>query len=200
MKCPNCENAIDDKAISCEWCEINLQTFEAEQKAEAIRLAKEKEEALRKAEEMRLAKEKEEAEQRRLAKEKEEELRKAEAVKLAKEREEAEQRRLTREKEEKEKAEKRAEEVEFVREEIEQQDYVNATTIEPIPTSSKKQLTRSTTNRKIFGICGGLGEYYNVSPTTIRIIFCFATFFYGIGVVVYLVQLLRIPENKMPSR
>lgn len=59
MKCPNCENSIGDNSVSCEWCGINLQTFETEQKAEASRLAKEKEEK-----ELQKAKEQEEAEER----------------------------------------------------------------------------------------------------------------------------------------
>lgn len=65
MKCPNCENSIEDNSISCEWCGINLQEFEAEQKAEAERLAKEKAEATRKVKEaeetLRKAKEQETA-------------------------------------------------------------------------------------------------------------------------------------------
>ena len=34
-----------------------------------------------------------------------------------------------------------------------------------------KKLYRSTTNKKIAGVCGGLGEYFNVDPTIFRIIF-----------------------------
>jgi phage shock protein C len=34
-----------------------------------------------------------------------------------------------------------------------------------------KKLYRSSTNRKIAGVCGGLGEYFNVDPTIIRVIF-----------------------------
>ena len=44
MKCPNCENYIEENSVSCEWCGINVQTFEANQQAETLRLAKEKEE------------------------------------------------------------------------------------------------------------------------------------------------------------
>ncbi len=34
-----------------------------------------------------------------------------------------------------------------------------------------KKLYRSSTDRKIAGVCGGLGEYFNVDPTIIRVIF-----------------------------
>jgi hypothetical protein len=43
MKCPNCENSIENNSVTCEWCGINLQTFEAEKEAKVERLAKEKE-------------------------------------------------------------------------------------------------------------------------------------------------------------
>jgi len=33
-----------------------------------------------------------------------------------------------------------------------------------------KQLYRSTTDRKIAGVCGGLAEYFNIDPTIVRII------------------------------
>jgi hypothetical protein len=59
MKCPNCENSIENNAVTCEWCGINLQTFEAEQKVEAQRLAKEKEER-----ELQKAKKQEEAQKK----------------------------------------------------------------------------------------------------------------------------------------
>lgn len=34
-----------------------------------------------------------------------------------------------------------------------------------------KRLYRSTTDAKIAGVCGGLGEYFNIDPTIIRVIF-----------------------------
>ena len=37
-----------------------------------------------------------------------------------------------------------------------------------------RKLTRSTTDRKIAGVCGGIAEYLNVDPTVVRIIFLFA--------------------------
>lgn len=42
MKCPNCENSIDEKSEVCEWCGINIEAFKAEQEAEALRLAEER--------------------------------------------------------------------------------------------------------------------------------------------------------------
>jgi len=58
-----------------------------------------------------------------------------------------------------------------------------------------KRLTRSATDRKISGICGGLGEYFNVDPVIFRIVFCFSIFMGGAGLIIYLIMLLVIPEK-----
>lgn len=34
-----------------------------------------------------------------------------------------------------------------------------------------KRLYRSTTDKKIAGVCGGLAEYFNIDPTILRVIF-----------------------------
>ncbi|MCI0706193.1 MAG: PspC domain-containing protein [Ignavibacteriae bacterium] len=59
-----------------------------------------------------------------------------------------------------------------------------------------KRLYRSETNKKIAGLCGGLGEYMDVDPTIVRlvaIILCFVTgiFPFLIG---YLIAWLIVPE------
>lgn len=37
--------------------------------------------------------------------------------------------------------------------------------------SDKKKLTRSRTDKKLFGVCGGIAEYLNLDPTLVRIAF-----------------------------
>ena len=37
--------------------------------------------------------------------------------------------------------------------------------------SNDKKLTRSADNRWVAGVCGGLGAYFNIDPTLIRVIF-----------------------------
>jgi phage shock protein C len=59
----------------------------------------------------------------------------------------------------------------------------------------EKKLYRSNTNRVIFGVCGGLGEYLKVDPILIRIIFILFTFGAGSGVFVYLILALLIPKD-----
>jgi phage shock protein PspC (stress-responsive transcriptional regulator) len=63
--------------------------------------------------------------------------------------------------------------------------------------TSYKQLTRSTTNRMIAGICAGMGEYANIDPTIVRLIAVLLIFLTGPVVVVgYLVMALVIPEKQ----
>ena len=59
-----------------------------------------------------------------------------------------------------------------------------------------KQLTRSTSNRMIAGVCAGLGDYLGIDPTIIRLltVLAFFTGFSGI-VIVYLVMALVVPEQ-----
>lgn len=59
-----------------------------------------------------------------------------------------------------------------------------------------KKLVRSQTNRTICGVCGGIGEYLNVDPTLIRLIWVVCSLAScGTGLFVYLVAALVIPED-----
>lgn len=58
-----------------------------------------------------------------------------------------------------------------------------------------RRLTRSTSDRRIAGVCGGIAKYLNVDPTVIRIIFLLAIFFGFFGVVAYLIVWLAAPED-----
>ena len=58
-----------------------------------------------------------------------------------------------------------------------------------------KQLTRSTTNRMVAGVCAGLGEYLHIDPTVVRLLFLLALFLTGPGILVaYLVMAIIVPE------
>ena len=58
-----------------------------------------------------------------------------------------------------------------------------------------KKLYLSQTDKKIGGVCGGLGEFLDVDPTIIRIIWALAFFAGGIGLLAYLVAWLVIPTG-----
>ncbi len=53
--------------------------------------------------------------------------------------------------------------------------------------NSYRRLTRSTSDRKIAGVCGGIAKYLNVDPTVIRILFLIAIFFGLFGCWAYLI-------------
>ena len=58
-----------------------------------------------------------------------------------------------------------------------------------------KRLYKSDVNRTIAGVCGGIGEYFNIDPTLIRlawIIFCFAG---GSGILAYIIAAVIIPRR-----
>jgi phage shock protein PspC (stress-responsive transcriptional regulator) len=57
-----------------------------------------------------------------------------------------------------------------------------------------KRLYRSRTDRQIAGVCGGLGEYFNIDPTLIRIVFLIMGLFGGNGIILYIVLAIVIPE------
>ena len=61
-----------------------------------------------------------------------------------------------------------------------------------------KQLTRSTTDRMVAGVCAGLGEYLNIDPTVVRLLFVLGFFLSGGGVLIaYLIMALIVPEKAL---
>lgn len=59
---------------------------------------------------------------------------------------------------------------------------------------------RSETNKIIAGVAGGLGEYFNIDPTIIRILFVLITIFGGSGLIIYIILWLIIPsESDLPK-
>ena len=58
-----------------------------------------------------------------------------------------------------------------------------------------KQLTRSISNRMIAGVCAGLGEYLNIDPTVVRLLFVLGFFLTGPGILIaYLIMAIVVPE------
>jgi phage shock protein C len=58
-----------------------------------------------------------------------------------------------------------------------------------------KRVYRSTTDKKIFGVCGGIGEAYDIDPTVIRIIVVFLALATGLVpmIITYIVARLIMP-------
>lgn len=60
---------------------------------------------------------------------------------------------------------------------------------------SKNKLYKSKTNKIIDGVCGGLGEYFNIDPMIVRIIFVLLALWGGIGIVLYIIGMIIIPPE-----
>ena len=58
-----------------------------------------------------------------------------------------------------------------------------------------KKLYRSTVERKIGGVCGGLAEYFNIDPTIVRLLFVLGLLLVGGTFWAYLVMWIVIPEE-----
>ncbi len=56
-----------------------------------------------------------------------------------------------------------------------------------------KKLYRSRTDRMIAGICGGLGEYFGIDPTWVRLIFILCFFLAGVALLIYLILWVIVP-------
>jgi phage shock protein PspC (stress-responsive transcriptional regulator) len=63
------------------------------------------------------------------------------------------------------------------------------------PHQDLDRLRRSTSNRYIAGVAGGLGRHFNLDPTIIRVLLVVLTFFGGAGVLIYGVCWLFVPED-----
>ncbi len=77
------------------------------------------------------------------------------------------------------------------------------TTAEPGTSSSAlppKRLHRSRIDKKILGVCGGLGEYFEIDPTLVRLLFvAFALSSAGFGLLLYLLLYLLMPQDQPSS-
>ena len=58
-----------------------------------------------------------------------------------------------------------------------------------------KKIFLSDTNKKVGGVCGGIGEYFNIDPTLVRLIWVVITLMtWGTGIVAYLIAWMIIPQ------
>ena len=57
-----------------------------------------------------------------------------------------------------------------------------------------KKLYRSKTDKKICGVCGGLGEYLNVDSTLIRLVWLLVALT-GSGILVYFIAAVIMPDE-----
>jgi phage shock protein PspC (stress-responsive transcriptional regulator) len=58
-----------------------------------------------------------------------------------------------------------------------------------------KQLLRDQKRKILGGVCAGLGNYFNVDPLWIRLLFALLTFAYGIPIIVYIIMWILVPGS-----
>ena len=58
------------------------------------------------------------------------------------------------------------------------------------------RIHKSTKDKKIAGVCGGIAEYLNADPTIIRLVFALLVLGWGTGVLAYIVCALILPEGE----
>jgi phage shock protein C len=66
----------------------------------------------------------------------------------------------------------------------------------------EKRLYRSTTDKHIGGVCGGLAEYFAIDPSLVRVGFILMVLFHGVGLLAYLVLWIAVrqqPKDVVPS-
>ncbi|HZJ05903.1 MAG TPA: PspC domain-containing protein [Nocardioidaceae bacterium] len=76
-----------------------------------------------------------------------------------------------------------------------QQDRVDPDRVRTENLRDYTQLRRSTTDRKIAGVAGGLGRHLNIDPTILRVVLVVLCFFGGAGFVLYGAAWLLVPEH-----
>lgn len=54
---------------------------------------------------------------------------------------------------------------------------------------------RSRYNRKLGGVCGGIGEAMGIDPTVVRLVWILFTAFGGSGIFAYVIACLVMPED-----
>lgn len=64
--------------------------------------------------------------------------------------------------------------------------------------NAMKKLYRSTTDRWIAGVCGGIGEYVGIDPNVIRVIWAIITAITGFlaGIIAYILVWVILPEQE----
>ncbi|MGF7143496.1 phage shock protein C [Anaerotaenia torta] len=57
----------------------------------------------------------------------------------------------------------------------------------------QKKLYRSTSNKMLCGVCGGVAEYFNVDPTIVRLAWAAVCLFAGAGIIAYIIAAIIVP-------
>jgi phage shock protein C len=65
---------------------------------------------------------------------------------------------------------------------------------------TQKSLRRSLSDRKLFGVCGGIAEYWSLDPSVVRLLFVvLALVSFGGGVILYVILSIIMPAEDVPA-
>jgi phage shock protein PspC (stress-responsive transcriptional regulator) len=77
---------------------------------------------------------------------------------------------------------------------------VDAGITEDAMSADVKKLYRPTAERKIAGVCTGMGDYFELDPIVFRLFFLFSVFFGGLGILVYAAMWILVPSQQTAPR
>lgn len=60
----------------------------------------------------------------------------------------------------------------------------------------EKKLYKSANNRVLCGVCGGIGEYFDLDPVIVRLLVVVFTLMGGAGLIGYIIAAIIVPEKK----
>lgn len=62
--------------------------------------------------------------------------------------------------------------------------------------NTEKKLYRSRNARMVAGVCGGIGEFFGIDPTIVRVIYIILSLSF-LGIVLYIILMFVIPEEPL---
>ena len=60
---------------------------------------------------------------------------------------------------------------------------------------NEKKLYKSSTDKKLAGVCGGIAEYFNIDATLVRLGWVVFSLLGGSGLLAYIIAAIIVPEN-----
>ncbi|HWZ96531.1 MAG TPA: PspC domain-containing protein [Candidatus Dormibacteraeota bacterium] len=65
------------------------------------------------------------------------------------------------------------------------------------PPHAPRKLMRSSADKKLGGVCAGLGNYFDVDVTLVRVLWLLAVFCAGTGLLLYLILWIVLPVEPL---
>ncbi|CAK21851.1 PspC domain-containing protein [Listeria welshimeri] len=62
-----------------------------------------------------------------------------------------------------------------------------------------KKLYKSSSQKMIAGVCGGIAEYFGIEVTIVRLVWVAASLFLGSGILLYIIAAIIIPKQTPES-